>query len=359
MIMKVVFLANRPVCGGGERMFNMLMAEFAKRGHQVFLYSWNKEWENYNISFMCKVVILKHSPVGLIGKCKAFIEFRHQMQIDKPCCVIVFTLGLAEIAAFAAKSLAIPCICSERVDPSVLPASFIHRLLRKFTYASAAGIVFQTEKVKNYFPKNISKKGIVIPNPIMDDNLPQLSEEKMLRKEIVVISRLSKEKKIESLIDVFSEISNQILDYKMRIFGDGPLYDVLTHKIQILGMEKRIFLEGKVNRVVDYIKDSDIFILFSDNEGMPNALLESMAMGLACISTDFPSGGARVINNGENGLLIPVNDKLALKKALLNLIHDDIFKNKLKKNAVKIRISHSKENIIPLWINYVKSLIYR
>lgn len=356
--MKVAFLAGKLSYGGGERMLNMLMAEFSKRGHNVCVYSWEKEWQSYSNPLKYQVTVLLHPPIGLKGKWVASRELNYELQKDTPDCIIVFALGLAEIAVFVAKTLRIPCICSERVDPYVLPTSLLHRFLRNIVYRTTTGVVFQTNEVRNYFPKRIAKKSVVIPNPIMDDDLPQSQGEDNCRKEIVAIGRLSEEKNFGMLLDAFSEIASQLPDYSLRIFGEGPLFETLKDRINSLGMNGRIRLEGKVNRVVDYIKDSDIFVLSSDHEGMPNALLESMAMGLACISTDFRSGGAKaLINNRVNGLLIPVNDKEALKAALLALVNDVELKRAIKRNASNIRISNSKEIILPMWIDFAESLL--
>ena len=115
---------------------------------------------------------------------------------------------------------------------------------------------------------------------------------------------------------------------------------------------------GRVDRVVDYIKDSDIFVLSSDWEGMPNALMESMAMGLACIATDVSTGGSSaLIENGRNGIIVPVGEKEPLKKALSILIADDDLRIKMSNEAIEIREKNSKESIIPQWLNYIEALV--
>lgn len=75
--------------------------------------------------------------------------------------------------------------------------------------------------------------------------------------------------------------------------------------------------EGFRNDVHEKIADATMFVMSSDYEGLSNALLEAMAMGLPCISTDSPPGGARmVIRNGQNGLLVPVGNKEKLMEAM-------------------------------------------
>lgn len=351
--MRIGFLVGNFSSGGGERMQNMLMQEFTRRYHNVNVYTWNSAWASYDNPLSYNICILSNPPKGL-GKYKAYKELKWKLREDSPDCIIVFSLALAEVGAFAARSLGIPCICSERVDPHVLPVSRLHRFLRNVTYRVAAGVVFQTVEVKNYFCKQISRKGVVIPNPVMDDDLPQPILD--CRKEIVAIGRLSEEKNFALLINAFSEALPSLADYRLRIFGDGPLHDELSKQIVALSLEERVRLEGRVERVVDYVCGADIFVLSSIHEGMPNALIEGMAMGLACVSTDFLSGGARaIVTDKENGLLIPVNDKEALKRALVELATDGDLKEKIKHNAVNVRATHSKERILPMWIDYIES----
>lgn len=349
--MQIGFLVDRIAFGGGERILKMLIDEFCKQGHAISIYSWNRDWlifdnvHNYNIHVLC------NPPVGFKGKIQAYKELRREFASTQPDCLIIFSLGLAEVGIWAARVTRIPTILSERVDPLYLPHSKMHRYLKLLVYSKCNGIVFQTEEVKNFFSKSIQEKGVVIQNPIMDDKLA-VADIDNFKKEIVAVGRLSMEKNFGLLINAFARLN--LPEYKLRIFGEGPLLNDLSQMITFLGMDGRIVLEGKVDRVVDYIQYSDIFVMSSNHEGMPNALIESMAMGLACISTDFSSGGAKaLIANRENGILIPVNDILAMQKAILELVNNMKLKRKLKVNALKVRETNSKEKILPAWIDFI------
>ena len=121
-------------------------------------------------------------------------------------------------------------------------------------------------------------------------------------------------------------------------------------------MSDRVFLMGHVDRVVDHIAKSEIFALSSDWEGMPNALMESMAMGLACVATDVMTGGCRdLIQNGENGLLVPIGDKEAFKLALKKVIENNVLKKHFMVKGLEIKESHSKNAIIPQWIQFIEN----
>lgn len=103
-----------------------------------------------------------------------------------------------------------------------------------------------------------------------------------------------------------------------------------------------------------YTKYAKYFVLSSDYEGYPNALLESMALGLSCIATDCPCGGPRaMIEDGKNGMLVRVNnsDELADKLHFI-LSHDDAAEN-IAHRAEKVRETNSSTNIMRRWITYI------
>lgn len=352
--MKIGFVVDKISFGGGERILKMLIDEFFKLHHDIYIYTWNIEWLSYK-EINYNVEVLNYPPIGF-KKLKSIKSLKNNLRKTKPDCLIVFSLGLAEVAVWAARIAKVPIILSERVDPKYLPKSKFHRFLKFVTYRWSDGIVFQTEIVKNYFLNSIRKKGIVIPNPIMDDNLPKVDVNSVPRKEIVAVGRLSEEKNFELLIRSFSELN--LPKYKLHIYGDGPLYNKLQMLISSLGKEDSVVLEGNVDRVIDYINGADIFVMTSNHEGMPNALIEAMAMGLACISTDFPSGSAKeLIINNQNGIIIPCNDGNALKEAIMKLVDNTKLKQVIKSNAQKICETNSKDVILPQWVEFIMSVI--
>ena len=93
-------------------------------------------------------------------------------------------------------------------------------------------------------------------------------------------------------------------------------------------------------------------------EGMPNALLEAMALGLPCIATDCPCGGpASVIRSGENGLLVPVGDEDALSRAMAALLSDGELRQTLAENAKQTAEGFRPEAVFRQWEAYVRSVI--
>ena len=100
-----------------------------------------------------------------------------------------------------------------------------------------------------------------------------------------------------------------------------------------------------------------MYVLSSDYEGISNSLMEAMAMGLPCISTDCPIGGsAMCIESGRNGLLVPVGDRKALKEAMEQIAGNEAFASELGKNAVSIRETFAEEKIADMWYCYLYNI---
>ena len=105
----------------------------------------------------------------------------------------------------------------------------------------------------------------------------------------------------------------------------------------------------------DYVQDAEIFVLSSNAEGMPNALLEAMAMGLCCVATDCPIGGpAAIVRNGENGLLLPMDDCTAMAQALDKLMRNPELAERMGREARNISADFEFETVCAQWEAYLK-----
>ena len=93
-----------------------------------------------------------------------------------------------------------------------------------------------------------------------------------------------------------------------------------------------------------------MYVNSSDSEGLSNAMLEALAIGLPCICTDCPVGGARAtVKDGENGILVPVGDETALAAAMTRIAEDPALAAKLSANAALLREALSQERVTERW----------
>ena len=217
----------------------------------------------------------------------------------------------------------------------------------------ASKFVFQTEDAMNCFPENIRKKSYVISNPI-NENLPEPYTGER-DKEVIAIGRLVSQKNFPMAINAFEKFYNKNPEYKFTIYGDGPLRESLEKTIKEKELENVINLPGFSKNIIEDIKKAGIYISSSDFEGISNAMLEAMAMGIPTVCTDCPIGGAKMtIKNNENGVLVPVGDEDALYRAMDKVANDSTFAKEISENAIKIREELSIDKILDKWIDVME-----
>lgn len=244
-------------------------------------------------------------------------------------------------------------IISVRNDPNVEYNNIFKKILVKLLYSRANGFIFQTEDAKMFFSKKIQDKSIIIPNPIADEFIVEPFNGKRKNK-IVSVGRLTKQKNQLNLIKAFFIFEKKYSDYKLYIYGEGELHEELDNEIKKMNLNNKVFLEGNVNDIKNRIYDSKMFVLSSDYEGMPNALMEAMALGIPCISTNCPCGGPKfLIKDKQNGLLVPVNDIDALEKTMEYIADNELISTKMGISANKIGKELNCKQINKRWIDYI------
>lgn len=155
----------------------------------------------------------------------------------------------------------------------------------------------------------------------IDDN----SNDKSIN--IISTGRMQPVKNHKLMIDAFSEVCSVIPNLKLTILGDGELRSEIEQQINIKEISDKVNLKGVVADVASQLKSSDIYIMTSNYEGLPLSILEAMSCGLPIISTKA-GGVVDIVNDGENGILVDINNKQQLIEAMIKLIKDE----KLRKN---------------------------
>lgn len=247
-------------------------------------------------------------------------------------------------------------VISVRNDPKTEYSKLIDKILMNLLYPRADGFVLQTNDAKKYFCKKIQNKSRIILNSVnpifLKDNIKT-----SIKKKIISIGRLVEQKNHKLLIDSFINISNDISDYYLDIYGDGPLKNELEKYIQSKGMSNKIFLKGNIDNIKKVMCESSLFVLSSNYEGLPNSLIEAMSIGIPCISTDCPCGGPRMlIKDGINGWLVNVNDNNQLSKKIKYVLNNPSLAKKIGEEAKKIREVINPNIINKEWENYLKEI---
>ncbi len=354
---KLVFIIDSMRANGAQRVMSLLVNEAAKEGMDVLLVFTTSSTIEYSISEKVRIVDLSEQ-IKSTGRIKAFIKRIKQIRLllkkEKPDAAVSFLTTQNIYTSILTRGLKIPAIISERADPRQMKSG-LRKLIRNFSYDLAEGVIFQTEDAKSAYSKKTQKKSIVIPNPVKD-NLP-LSDRTNTKKWLVAVGRLDSQKNYPMLLDAFQIFNARYPDYELHIFGDGADLDGLIKLSKKLKIRGKVFFEGLVTDLHDRIKDATMYLLSSDYEGISNSLLEALAMGLPCVSTDCPVGGSRlIIQDGISGILTPVGASKDFAEAMCKIAASKEYADMLSGNAVRVRREYATDVIVKRYLQYVESI---
>lgn len=335
---KIAFIISSLTSGGAERVLSTLANAFVT-DYQVTIISLYHVTPFYELDKNIKVISCK----AAYNKNMRFIDslsnnvfmVRSIFRIIKKedISVAIGFMTTTNIYTIIASKLAkIPCLISERTHPDFDPLSGFWIKIRKLTYPYCTKLIVQTSSIKSYFSKFIKiNKLTIIKNPLAKELIN--FRDNTIKKEKIILSvgRLDPVKNHKLLIEAFAEMSRD--NWKIQIVGEGALHTQLQELIKTLNIEKSVELIGSVDCIQDYYNKASIFAFTSNFEGFPNALIEAMAFGLPCVSTNCPSGPSEIINDGENGFLIPVDDKNMLKRKLEILMAQPELREKFGSSA--------------------------
>lgn len=356
---KFLFYINAINGGGAERVILQLAHHFAEVGyHSVLVTSFVDEGKEYAVPENVTRISIEQEEIKQsrlkrnISRIKAL---RRIIKEEKPSAVISFMAEPNFRAIVATMGLRTKRIISVRNSPDREYAGKIGRFVGKHILPQADGCVFQTKDAQAWFPEKLRRKSKVIFNDVKEEFFDVQRKEP---RHIIAVGRLSKQKNHALLIDAFAQIADKYPDQKLLIYGAGALEAELKSQIKILGLEERVDLMGATNNVAEVLGKAQVFVLSSDYEGMPNCLMEALAAGVPSISTDCPCGGPKaLIEDGENGLLVPVGDKNAMAQALDRMLSDPEGAEALGRNAKERALQFHPDRIFAQWQEYIEEVI--
>ena len=357
--MKITFFIGGLSGGGAERVTCNLASYLANRGHEIKVLTMSDDKPSYAIDNKVQRIPLlvtserKNIIYNSVLRLYRFIKHLRKSKIDAYVVMLPVTTIILLRMRWLTKA---KVIAAERVDPSQYPVKKQKQL--KSLAKKADGWVFQTEEERNWYGDTTRKAKVsIIPNAINPDFVKPVYEGER-KKTIVTAGRLTEQKNHELLIKSFARISYDFPEYQLVVYGDGPKKEYLEQVAKNSGVQEKVLFPGYTTNIGESIKNASLFVLSSDFEGMPNALMEAMALGLPCISTDCDGGGAKfLIDNEKNGLLVPKGDVDALVVAMEQMLENREFAEKCGKEAHKICNRLAPEKIYGEWESFIKEII--
>lgn len=343
--------------GGSERVIAQLANAFAADGVAVTIVTECHRGCFYPLDSRVRLLPLiatERARTRDIPRC--YFRLRRVVKRERPSVVLAMPEKVNVWTVLALLGTGVPVVVSERNDPARHPESRIKRFLRTLAYPRAAGFIFQTEAQRDYFPPSIRCRGTVLDNPLVCAALPRLARWPR-EKTVVAAGRLEPQKNLPLLICAFARFHARHPDYRLVLFGEGAQREALTALAASLLPAGAYTFAGQTKQLAQAMAQSALLVLSSDFEGMPNVLMEAMAMGLCCIATDCPCGGpASLITPGETGLLIPVGDEDALFAALCRAAEEEGLAERLGTAAVSLRERLDAPHVIEKWRKYLEGV---
>ena len=212
-------------------------------------------------------------------------------------------------------------------------------------------VVLTYEDEKQWFElDNIT----VIPNP-----LTFIPEHKSFcnSKQVIAVGRYVNQKGFDLLISAWQMIASKHQDWTLKIYGDGPLREMLQRKVIDAGLSDSGKLEFPVKDIAAKYAKSSVFVLSSRFEGFGLVIVEAMACGLPVVSFDCPCGPKDIISDHVDGILVKTGDVEELARQISYLIEHDEIREQMGKRALENVQRYKIENIAILWRDLFNALL--
>lgn len=282
---------------------------------------------------------------------KTLLYIRKKVRKLNPDIVISFGEVWNSFVLTALLGTSYPVFISDRCKPD-RKYNQLNAFLRKWLYPKATGIIAQTEFAKQfYFKSKLNSNIAVIANPIQEKNKLVMQRQNI----ILSVGRLIQTKHHDRLIKVFSKLNAP--DWKLIIAGGDALKQKNMEKLKILvtklGLDDRVFLAGEIKDIDQYYYKSKIFAFTSSSEGFPNVVGEAMLAGLPVVSYDCVAGPSEMINEGENGFLVPLFDDQLMQERIQLLIDQEGQRERMSEKAQLSMTNFSIENIGDKFLKFI------
>ncbi|WP_066633810.1 glycosyltransferase [Desulfolucanica intricata] len=360
-MINILFIIHRLSYGGAEKILTFLANKLSiDGGFRVYIYTYEDT---------CKYHVL-HDAVSFIGendvakmrfirRFKQVIQMKRVIKRVKPDIIISFLTMSNFLSVLAGKLTYTPVIISERGDPYQY-TSFWDKIFC-FINSFADGAVFQTDAARKFYPRRLQKKSTVIANPVFIKDESVIANLDSPANEIAFVARFEiVQKRQDIMVQAFKIVNEKYPEMVLKFYGDGPDLDYVKNMVESMGLKDKVIFMGLSNNPTKDISNARVFVLSSDYEGIPNALIEAMAIGMPVVSTDCSPGGARLlIENEVNGLLVPAGDYLAIAQAIIRYIENPDFARQCGNAAKQIKTKYAPEKIINQWKEYVDVICRR
>ena len=245
-------------------------------------------------------------------------------------------------------------------SPEGWSKNFIKKTLYKIGLKAAEKVIVNSKDFKKIIKKEFNVNAITIYNPLNKKEIIKLSKKKIKFSffeknylNLINIGRLEDQKDHFTLLNAIKLIRHRI-NVKLLIIGNGNKLEELYRYIKENNLSNNVKILNNIDNPFPYLLRSDLFILSSIFEGLPNVLLEALILNKFVISTNCSTGPSEILLNGKGGLLVPIKN---YKKMAENIIYYYRNKKKLKKKLILAKKNLERfdlENNLKKYLNIIE-----
>ncbi len=360
----LLFVTNESSHGGAERMLIWLANSIADtQKYRVFfcnLAASNTFYPlNENVIFikgnsLTDGSFIYRNTIGFIKKTSILMKLIKNNKIDAVINFNDHAFYNLLVCKFLSK---VKLIVSQRVDPASIDSTTGKIRLKLLKFCN--GLVCQTDSAKEFFNSSIQEKSVTIPNPIY--NIPESKWSiNNTYNYIINVSRIElKQKRQDILLKAFALVLKEFPEIKLKMFGSKIDFDYekMCQLINELNLNNNVEYCGVSDNITSEMIKARLFVLSSDYEGIPNAVLEAMALGMPIISTDCKPGGAKMLLENNCGILVERGDYKKLSEEIINLLKKPDYCTELGCNALKSVCRFDEHKICTLWSDYFDQIL--
>lgn len=357
--MRICFVIGAMNYSGAEKVLSIVMGELAKKGNEVAVILLEQPYEVRETVDSIKTFGAKATGNRISRLLKRWKYIEKNVHEIEPDIVVSFGSVCNVNTIMSLLKSDIPLVVCERNDPVFDPRTKKERLERDILYRFEDAYVFQTNTIADYFKSICGEKPVgIIPNPIIDSGVRwDINNHK---KVISTVARLDDfQKSHYKMMKAFELFHAKNPEYCLEIFGDGPDKVGYQEYIHDNGLSDYIILKGKTTNPQRAIANSSVFILTSKFEGMPNALMEAMSIGIPCVTTDCGGGGAYALFDmcGIEKYLLEKSTPEGIANALCNLVNDSQAQFELSSNSLRINEVLEKGKVARRWQEFLSKVV--
>jgi len=359
--MKITLVIASLSSGGAERVLAGMANHWVSMGHDITVITYSAPESDFNrlderVTRFALDCLSSSSNLfqALYHNLRRLVKLRNAIRKAQSPLVISFMDRMNVMVIIACLGLKSKVIVSEHTDPALQSIGVIWSSLRWITYPFSDAIVVLSEQSREWFIRSMGRKKnlfsgaaqkiFAMPNPIDCSLILRQSHEQLPGEMLAVlkakktvftqIARLSEEKNPLLLVKACLLLRRKYTEFVVLFIGQGPLMEAMRKRISENHLEEHILLLGEKANPYPYLAAARAALLTSNVEGFGLVLAEAMVCGAVPVSTDC-SGPRSILEDGQFGLLVPLNDPALFAEAMYRIAADNNLHRELRKGAAE------------------------